>query len=245
MIKTLVDNIFEAFTGNNQLTEKCTSSMTKLIHQNVIARGTDSAVTRLPPCAHSLVLSSWSRKRKEGSVWIASSPWSHPSPSFWTRQSYVLSTNWTFECKLPFIDNPMVITVPAIPSERLWALGSKLYVSNMQRMLNKNLTGFMQSPSNRQTKERLCWQSARLLSMVIRPGSWVPWNSPFCWTFPWNWTKEDAFLQQTGNIPVLSWRPVYKYNQSIDLIGAIKCWLNMKNWLSRFQRSRVSQVQTT
>lgn len=41
----------------------------------------------------------------------------------------------------------MVITVPAIPSERLWALGSKLYVSNMQRMLNKTLTGFMQSLS--------------------------------------------------------------------------------------------------
>ena len=145
MIKTLVDNIFEALTGNNQLKEKCTSSMTKLIHQNVIAGGTDSAVTRLPPCAHGLVLSSWLRKRKKGFVWIASSPWSHRSPSFWTRQSYVLSSNWIFECKLPFIDNPMVITVPAIPSERLWALGSKLYVSNMQRMLNKNLTGFMKS----------------------------------------------------------------------------------------------------
>lgn len=65
MIKTLVDNIFEAFTGDNQLKEKCTSSMTKLIHQNVIAGGADIAVTRLPPCAHSLVLSSWSRKRKE------------------------------------------------------------------------------------------------------------------------------------------------------------------------------------
>ena len=145
MIKTLVDNIFEAFTGNAQLKEKCTSSMSKLVHQIVIAGVTDSAVARLSPCEHSLVLSSWSRKRKEGSVWITSSLWNHRSPSFWTRQSYVLSSNWIFECKLPFIDNPMVITVPAIPSERLWALGSKLYVSNMQRMLNKNLTGFMKS----------------------------------------------------------------------------------------------------
>ena len=39
----------------------------------------------------------------------------------------------------------MVITDPAVPSARLLGLGSKLYPSNMQRMLNKDLTRFKQS----------------------------------------------------------------------------------------------------
>ena len=41
----------------------------------------------------------------------------------------------------------MVITEPAIPSEQLLGLGSKLYPSNMQRMLNKDLTLIKQSLS--------------------------------------------------------------------------------------------------
>ena len=34
----------------------------------------------------------------------------------------------------------MVITEPAVPSARLLGLGSKLYPSNMTRMLNKDLS---------------------------------------------------------------------------------------------------------
>ena len=41
----------------------------------------------------------------------------------------------------------MVITERAEPSARLVGLGSKLYPSNMQRMLNKGLTQFMPSLS--------------------------------------------------------------------------------------------------
>ena len=36
---------------------------------------------------------------------------------------------------------------PAVPSARVVGLGSKLYPSNMQRMLNKDLTQFMPSLS--------------------------------------------------------------------------------------------------
>ena len=39
----------------------------------------------------------------------------------------------------------MVITEPAVASTRLLGLGSKLYPSNMQRMLNRDLTQFMES----------------------------------------------------------------------------------------------------
>ena len=38
----------------------------------------------------------------------------------------------------------MVITVSVVASTWLLGLGSKLYPSNMQRMLNKDLTRFMQ-----------------------------------------------------------------------------------------------------
>ena len=56
--------------------------------------------------------------------------------------SLVLSrqTVFLFECEHPFIDKPMVITEPAVPSAQLLGLDSKLYPSNMQRMLNKDLT---------------------------------------------------------------------------------------------------------
>ena len=64
---------------------------------------------------------------------------------------------------------------PSLPSARLLGLGSKLYPSNMhhffknacvggymQRMLNKDLTRFMQSLSRvcqiEKAKERFCWQ---------------------------------------------------------------------------------------
>ena len=53
-------------------------------------------------------------------------------------------TVFFFEYKHPFIDKPMVTNEPWV---RSFGLGSKLYPSNMQRTLNKDLTRFMQSLS--------------------------------------------------------------------------------------------------
>ena len=51
-----------------------------------------------------------------------------------------------FNSCILFID-AMFITEPAISSTSILGLGSKLYPSNMQCMLNKDLTRFMQSLS--------------------------------------------------------------------------------------------------
>ena len=48
-----------------------------------------------------------------------------------------------FGASFPFIVKPLVITEAAVVSARLLGLGSKLYGSNMPRMLNKDLTQFM------------------------------------------------------------------------------------------------------
>ena len=55
----------------------------------------------------------------------------------WARGISEIS-NLFFECKHPIIDKSIVITEPVVPSTRL--LGSKLYPTNMQSMLNKDLT---------------------------------------------------------------------------------------------------------
>ena len=52
-----------------------------------------------------------------------------------------------FECEHPLIDKPMALTEPAVASARLLGLGSKLHPRIMPRMLNKNLTRFIQSLS--------------------------------------------------------------------------------------------------
>ena len=75
-----------------------------------------------------------------GSACIASSLWSHLSPK---------SSILFFLFKLVFSNtsicyNPMDISEPAVPSAGLLGLGSKLYPSNMLRMLNKNLNCFVQ-----------------------------------------------------------------------------------------------------
>ena len=44
------------------------------------------------------------------------------------------------ECEHPFIDKPMVINEPSVASARFLSLGPKLYLCNMPRMLNKDLT---------------------------------------------------------------------------------------------------------
>ena len=75
-----------------------------------------------------------------GSACIASNLWSHLSPK---------SSILFFLFKLVFSNtsicyNPMDISEPAVPSAGLLGLGSKLYPSNMLRMLNKNLNCFVQ-----------------------------------------------------------------------------------------------------
>ena len=75
------------------------------------------------------------------------------------EQSPILSSSWVgtrkvdlvfsrqtgfFECAC-LLNKPMVITEPAVPSARLLGLGSKLYPSNMKRMVNKDFTRFKQS----------------------------------------------------------------------------------------------------
>ena len=62
-------------------------------------------------CHQSLLLSSWVRRIKGNSTWIASYLWSSRSPSFRTCQSCSLSSYWLYT--------------------RLLGLGSKLYPCNM------------------------------------------------------------------------------------------------------------------
>ena len=92
-----------------------------------------------------LVYNSWVGRRKGGSAWITLNLWCRRSLNFWTSQSCSLSSNWFFECENPLIDKPMVIKEPAVASAWLLGLGSKLYPSNMLRMLSKDLTRFMPS----------------------------------------------------------------------------------------------------
>ena len=63
-----------------------------------------------------------------------------------------------FGCEPLFIDKPVVITEPAVAGAWLLGLGSKLYPSNIQRMLNKDLFRIMQSVSRVTKTESLCLQ---------------------------------------------------------------------------------------
>ena len=85
-----------------------------------------------PPCEQTLPMcSSWLKRRKGGSAWIAWSLWSCRSLKFWTSQSCFFSSNCFFDCKHPFIYKPLVITEPTVPSVWLLGLGLKLYPRNM------------------------------------------------------------------------------------------------------------------
>ena len=74
-----------------------------------------------------------------------------------------------FKPEHPFIDKPIVITEPAVQSAWLLGLGSRLYPSNMQRVLNKDLTQFRQSLSR--VRQNLESERKVLLAglSVIRP----------------------------------------------------------------------------
>ena len=71
----------------------------------------------------------------------------------------------------PFIDKPMFITEPVVPSERILGLGSKLYPRNMQRMLKRDLVRFMQfflssTPKSRKQKKS---SAGRVLFCIFPP----------------------------------------------------------------------------
>lgn len=76
-----------------------------------------------PPFEQSLLLSSWG---EEGLCLNGVRPFESP-------HAQTLLSNWFFECEHSFIDTPMVITEPVVPSARLLGIGSTLYLSNMQR----------------------------------------------------------------------------------------------------------------
>ena len=72
---------------------------------------------------------------------------SRRNPNFWTSQSCFFASNWVFVCEHPFNDELMFTTEPTVPSARILSLGSKMYPSDIQRMLDKDFTRFMQSLS--------------------------------------------------------------------------------------------------
>ena len=65
-------------------------------------------------CVQRLILSSWVRKRKGGSAFIASILLSHRSPDLCTSQSCFLKSNWFFRVRASVIDKPKVTTEPAV-----------------------------------------------------------------------------------------------------------------------------------
>ena len=81
-----------------------------------------------PPSEQSLLLSSWG---EEGLCLNCVKPFESP-------HAQTLLSNWFFECEHSFIDKPTVITEPVVPSARLLGIGSKLYLSNMQRYSPKS-----------------------------------------------------------------------------------------------------------
>ena len=80
------------------------------------------------------------------------------------------------ECEHPFIDKPKVIIQPAVADTQLLGLGSKLYPSNMPRMLNKDPIGFMFTGKKcwrmlckNMTRDRFHWlQGENAREMLLR-----------------------------------------------------------------------------
>ena len=84
------------------------------------------------------------RRVSSDSAWTQSSLWSYRDLYFWASQSCFISSNCFFKREHLFIDKLMVITKLSVPTAQLLGLGSKLYPSNIQRMLNnKGLTRFL------------------------------------------------------------------------------------------------------
>ena len=102
---------------------------------------------------------------------------------FWTSQSCFLSSNWFFECRHPFIDKPINIIEPAVPSTLLLGLGSKLYPSDMQGMLNKDVINscriFLKKGSASKEVQRL--QSKHILPPFCQQTNAADHLALVCW----------------------------------------------------------------
>ena len=80
---------------------------------------------------------------------------SRRNPNFWTSQSCFFSRQTGFCVRASVNDEPMFTTEPTVLSARILSLGSKMYPSDIQRMLNKDFTRFMQRLSRiRQNRVR-------------------------------------------------------------------------------------------
>ena len=55
-----------------------------------------------------------------------------PKAEHSTSQSCFPVLNWFYECEHRFVNKPMVIAEPTVPSVRLLGLGSRLYPSNLE-----------------------------------------------------------------------------------------------------------------
>lgn len=99
-------------------------------------------------CEQSLLLPYWARRSKGSFAWITSNLWNCRSPNFWTSKS-CLRVKLVSKCEHQCIDNDklMVIIELVVACAWLLGLGSKLYLSNMQRVFSKDLAWFMQSLS--------------------------------------------------------------------------------------------------
>ena len=119
---------------------------------------------------HEPSLSSWVRRRKGSFVWITSSLWGFPSPNFNLHVHLVLYLHTSFpSASISFIDNPVIITEPAVTCARLLSLGSKPY------------------PSSEFQGGKTFWQaSAHPLSQAQGGLFRVLTVFVFCWSSEWN-----------------------------------------------------------
>ena len=102
----------------------------------------------------------------------------------------------------------MVTNDPAVTSTRLLGLGSKLYPSNKPRMLNKDLTRFMQTHSgSEQAKEKVCWQRVRPTARMSNENADVP-SSKF------DVSLDGTLLSHTTNLNALFWLMLYELAES-------------------------------
>ena len=114
-------------------------------------------------------------QRQHGLLWCCSctlreEPWNQRRPNFWTSQSCFLWSNWFFECEhlIYFLINRWLqLNLLYILSTGPLGLGSKVYPSNMQRMLNKGFTRFKQRLS-RARQDRASKRKSLLAGWCLR-----------------------------------------------------------------------------
>ena len=138
----------------------------------------------IPPAFANFSYSPRMSRRKGGSSWIASSLWSRRSPNFWTSESCFVLSKWFIKCKHLFIEKPMVITKPAVPTARL-GLGWKLYPAKMLRLVNKDLAYLSLS---RVRQNRASERKTLLTGFPVRSFCRPKWqtSTPFPLSYTWS-----------------------------------------------------------